>query len=169
MRESFPSRPWLLSGIAVSVLLVGLAATIVRIVRHYAVPGTVEASTEGMTDYHNGLYFPTQAWMAGDSPYSLEYPQSYPVARPIPFFSPVIFAIHVPLVLVPLEASEWLFFGICVAIMFGIAALSLRWAGLVPTFTGLVSVVALMVFSRAGQATLFNGYFTLQLVLASLL
>ena len=63
------------------ILLLGLTATAARIVKKYQVPGPPDPSNEGYCDFHNGIYYPSAALLAGLSPYGSVYAAEYPVSR----------------------------------------------------------------------------------------
>ncbi|MGV3485526.1 MAG: glycosyltransferase family 87 protein [Planctomycetaceae bacterium] len=155
--------------VALLLLVSGLAAAAVRTVWRYQVPGPADPYNEGYCDFHNGIYFPSSALLAGVSPYGSKYAAEYPVARQIPFFSPAIVAIHAPLSLLPLRAAELLYFAIMVGLVVAISTESVTAAGLPKRLDWVLVVAAGIVFSRAGHVTLFNGYFTFELVLAVIL
>jgi hypothetical protein len=155
--------------LAVAAFVLGVAATAYRTIRQYQVPGPFDPSAQGMCDFHNGIYFPTAALLRGISPYGNEYASSYPVARQIPFFSPGILVLHAPLAVLPLRVAEVLYFAIMLAILLAIARISVAAAGVEDRLDWVAGVAALIVFSRGGHITLFNGYFTFELVLATFL
>ena len=150
-------------------LFIGLFATAARIVKKYQVAGPPDPYNEGYCDFHNGIYFPSSALIAGVSPYGAKYAAEYPVSRQIPFFSPAIVAFHSPLTFLPLRVAEILYFAIMVFLVIAIAAESIKAAGLEKRLDWLLVVAAGIVFSRAGHVTFFNGYFTFELVLAVIL
>ena len=151
------------------LLLLGLTASAVRIVVRYQTPGPPDGVNEGYCDFHNGIYFPSVALVEGVSPYGSEYAASYPVSRQIPFFSPAIVAIHTPLTFLPLYVAEVLYFAIMVVLVIGIAVQSITAAGLERRLDWVLLLAAAITFSRAGHVTLFNGYFTFELVFAAIL
>jgi len=151
------------------MLLLGLTATAARIIKKYQVPGPPDSSNEGYCDFHNGIYFPSAALLAGVSPYGSEYAAEYPVSRQIPFFSPAIVAFHAPLTLLPLRVAEVLYFAVMIALVIAIATESIAAAGVEKRLDWILVVAAGIVFSRAGHVTFFNGYFTFELVLAVIL
>lgn len=157
----------------VVLLLLGVVATGVRIIRQYQTPGPFNPSRQGYCDFHNGVYYPSLAWSRGESPYGQAYADRYPVARQIPFFSPVILMLHAPLAALPLRAAEVIYFLSSIGVVAAIAWLSVQAAvppRVDPSFRTLaVCIVATgIVYSRGGHITLFDGYFTLLLVLATL-
>ncbi len=156
--------------VAATILLgLGLAATLTRAIVQYQTPGPFTPDRQGLCDFHNGIYFPARAAIAGESPYSESYAANYPVARQIPFFSPVILWLHAPLALLPLHAGEAVNILLQIAILLAIAAVCADAAGFRNRLDVTLSIAAAIVFTRCGHITLFTGYFTFQLVLATYL
>ncbi|WP_149495111.1 glycosyltransferase 87 family protein [Roseiconus lacunae] len=158
-----------LAVLAVIAFLGLVAVTALRVVRQYQLPGPFDSSHQGMCDFHNGIYFPARALIAGVSPYGQGYADSYPVARQIPFFSPGILLLHTPLAMLPLHVAEVIYFVFSVALVIVIAMVSAAAAGKGGRVEWVASIAALLVASRGGHITLFDGYFTFELVLATLL
>ncbi|TWT98734.1 glycosyltransferase family 87 protein [Neorhodopirellula pilleata] len=150
-------------------LMLGLSVTVYRIVTDYQTPGPFTPDRQGLCDFHNGIYYPARATMAGESPYSEAYAAKNPVARQIPFFSPVILWLHAPFAILPLRVAEVLHTVWQIAVLIGIAIVSCRAAGWGRRFDVVLLVSAAIVWTRAGHVTLFNGYFTFELVLATFL
>lgn len=165
--DRFPNR--VLAWVGGGLLLFGLFLTVTRIVVDYQTPGPFTPDRQGLCDFHNGIYFPAQAAIVGESPYSDAYAAKYPVARQIPFFSPVILWLHSPLAVLPLRVAEVLNTVLQIALLFGIALVACRAAGFGNRLDVVLAVAAAIVFTRAGHVTLFNGYFTFQIVLATFL
>ena len=155
--------------IALAFLTLGIVATATRVVVQYQDPGPFDPSRQGMCDYHNGLFFPGRAVLDGISPYGQDYADTNPVARQIPFFSPSILVAHAPIILLPLHAGEIVFFVLSVGFMIWIALLLASTAGEPRRWDFALALAAVMVFSRGGHVTLFDGYFTFELVLATFL
>lgn len=160
------------------LFLAGLAASVWRIQKCHQTPGPFNPAFQGYCDFHNGVYFPTLAFREGVSPYSLEYKQKYPTERPIPFYSPLILALHLPITFLPLTIAEVVYFIWSLGLLLSIAffttkfalarseqnpktAKSFRW-----DIFGVVAVGLLL--SRGGQQTVFTGYFTFELILAAM-
>jgi hypothetical protein len=155
--------------IAGLMVCVGLSLTGFRITSKYQTPGPFTPERQGLCDFHNGIYYPTRAVLAGESPYSEAYAAKYPVARQIPFFSPVILLLHAPLAVLPLHAAEAIHALIQIVLLFLIAIFTAREIGLTKRLDAILVITAAMIFSRGGHITLFNGYFTFELVLATFL
>lgn len=156
--------------LAVTFAVLVFAATCVRIVRRYSVPGPFNADLQGLCDFHNGLYFPARALLDGISPYSEAYAAAYPVSRPIPLFSPWVLIAHFPLAVLPLRLAEVLFMAlqlVLIAAMSSIVVTTTRWYELWeirPSTAWCVTFAGLMA-TRAVHATILNGYFTFELIL----
>ena len=151
------------------LLLLGLGGTIYRTVNNYQTPGPFTPEAQGLCDFHNGIYYPTRAVLAGESPYSDAYAAKYPVARQIPFFSPVILVLHSPLAVLPLRLAEILNTIFQIVLLLAIACIAAHAAGFRHRIDVALAIAAVMIFTRGGHITLFNGYFTYQLVIATFL
>lgn len=151
------------------LFLFGVGATAARTIVKYQSPGPFDPTRQGMCDFHNGVYFPTQALLAGLSPYGSEYADQMPVERQIPFFSPSILLLHTPFAMLPLRLSEILYFVYSVGLVIVLARLVVSVAGLPNRLDATAVAASAIIFSRPGHITLFDGYFTFELVLASLL
>ncbi len=165
-------RKWV-TWIALALCAGVVSATALRIVREHQRPGPFDTTRQGFCDFQNGVYFPSLAFRRGLSPYSQSYAASYPVERSIPFFSPVILAAHVPFTWLELQAAEVVYFVWMLLIVAAIAVCVTYWHQQ-PSDGGLwrwdlFACLALgLVATRSGQQTLFTGYFTFEMILASL-
>ncbi|WP_146514045.1 glycosyltransferase family 87 protein [Rubripirellula amarantea] len=153
--------------IAIGIFVFGVGLTIARIGIQYQTPGPFDHDSQGLCDFHNGLYFPTIALLKGLSPYGAEYAASYPVARQIPFFSPSILVLHAPFAMMPLTVAEVTFVSLSVIMLLAIAGLVVRSIDTPIRVDYVFAIAALTVFSRGGHITLFDGYFTFELILAT--
>ncbi len=167
------------AAIALSIVVILLSAR--RIVRTHQTPGPFNSDAQGFCDFQNGVYFPSQAFVDGVSPYSESYATNYPVPRSAPFYSPVVFALHVAFAMLPLRTAEVLYFGWLILLVVSIAYLIARWinseflsksvdGGNSQTFRFdiFALIVLSLVASRGGQQTVYTGYFTFEIILASL-
>lgn len=154
---------------AALMFIVGVTATAYRTVRQYQTPGPFDPNRQGMCDFHNGIYFPTRALIDGVSPYGETYAQTNPVARQIPFFLPSVLAMHAPFAVMPLHVGEVAYFSFSVFVMLAIGAVVASAVGKPIRLDVAVTVAAALVFSRGGHITLFDGYFTFVMVLATFL
>lgn len=165
-------RKWV-AWIALALCACVVGGTALRIVREHQTPGPFDTTRQGFCDFQNGVYFPSLAFRHGLSPYSQSYAASYPVERSIPFYSPVILAAHVPFTWLELQAAEMVYFVWMLLIVTAIAACVTYWHqqqsdGAVWRWDLFACLALGMVATRSGQQTLFTGYFTFELVLASL-
>lgn len=157
---------WILLSIA------GIAASAARVLTHHQTPGPFNPAMQGFCDFHNGVYFPSLAFAQQVSPYSQAYADTNPVSRQVPPYSPLIIALHVPFTWLPLEIAEVCYFVFMVISVVAIAWVLVRDTTDLPTSTVWACVwpvVAIIVWSRPGHVTLFNGYFTFELVLGTLI
>ncbi|WP_372894342.1 glycosyltransferase 87 family protein [Stieleria sp.] len=172
------NRRFVVPLVACLLFAIGVTFAAVRTVTRYQTPGSTNPATQGMCDFHNGLYFPATALLAGKSPYGQQYADEYPVSRQIPFFSPVILVLHAPLTFLPLPVADVLFFALSVVLVIVLATLCVNAAG-VGSRTGgaagaggrltwIASISAAIMFSRSGHISLYNGYFTIELALATI-
>ncbi|WP_182865892.1 glycosyltransferase family 87 protein [Stieleria mannarensis] len=157
-----------ITAIVCLLFCLGVALTAIRTVSRYQTPGSRDLSTQGMCDFHNGLYFPATALLAGKSPYGQQYADEYPVSRQIPFFSPIILVLHAPLTFLPLPVADVLYFSISLVLVVLLAMLSAAAARVDRRVGWIAGIAAAMVFSRSGHISLYNGYFTIELALATI-
>lgn len=151
------------------LIVVALASTltVARVVLRYQVPGPFDSINQGLCDFHNGLYFPTKALIAGVSPYGEGYVAKYPVARQIPFFSPGILLVHTPMTLLGMRGAE-IFYTLLNFVLVGvIATIAVRAAKFPYRVDFIAWISAAVLCSRGGHVTIFNGYFTFELVVAT--
>lgn len=161
----------------VAMALIGvITISAIRIVRSYQPPGPFDSDRQGYCDFHNGVYFPSLAFRSGISPYGQDYARDYPVERSIPFFSPAILLLHAPFTWLALSWAEFVYFLWMVGLVLAIAVLISHWLlqgdeEQADRFRwDYVLTIALgILISRGGQQTIFTGYFTFELVLATLL
>jgi hypothetical protein len=155
---------WLAQLLAVAVIVVGVSGSAWRAHTYHHPPGPYQPKLLGFGDFQNGIYFPAKAFANGVSPYGVEYVKSYPVPRPTPLYSPLLFLLHVPLGQLPLGVAEWAYFGLMLLLIATLAWVLVRDAG-ASSRVWLLPVMAVIVLSRAGSMTLFSGYFTFELAL----
>lgn len=164
--------------IAIGMLALSIAFAAYRATARYATPSrTFDFSKSGMSDFHNGVYFPSQAFAQGINPYAESVCEAYPMARSAPPYSPIVFMLYQPVTWLDLPAADIAFFTLNLMVLgvFGWCTVSavrkivrpdspclLNW------FDDdiLVSIWAFtaIVLSRPGHITLFTGYFTVQLL-----
>ena len=117
------------------------------------------------SDFHNGTYLPTKAFVDGKSPYSAAVAYEYEMARETPPYSPIIFILHIPYALLPLEVSRALFFSSSIAVLGAIAFCCIKMSSLPFRWFDFFAITNLLLISRPGQQTIFTGYFTAEIVL----
>ena len=162
-----------------SLALLLATAAAFRTVSQYQPPGPFDESRLGFCDFHNGVYFPTKAWLQGDIPYSQHYADNYPVMRQIPLFSPLLFITHVPIALLPLNVAEGFYFVAMLCMILAsakiiFASIQKNYQFSKPNLThfkwlGIGTAVLGILLSRPAQTTLLSGYFTFELTLGTLL
>ncbi|MEM9412173.1 MAG: glycosyltransferase 87 family protein [Planctomycetota bacterium] len=159
-----------ISAAAAFILILMVVATGYRLyARHYPGPGIPNNADFGFCDFYNGIYYPSQAFLARDNPYGKGVTEDYPMSRPVPFFSPLVFLIHAPLAMLPQVAASIVYFGCLIAMVVFISRFAFQ-ASQAEAKLGLVSALAAcLLASRPGQIAVFNGYFTLELVIGSIL
>lgn len=170
--------PWFTAACLLASLTV-LGLTAARIVHTHQTPGPFDPDSQGFCDFQNGVYFPSQAFLNRLSPYSQQYAANYPVPRSTPFYSPFTFALHVPFALSSLSLAEPIYFVWMILLAGGIAALTTRWIcksdelallrSVSSRWAIFASTLLLLVISRGGQQTLYTGYFTFEIILATLI
>jgi hypothetical protein len=87
----------------------------------------------------------------------------------VPFFSPGFFAIHAPLAMLPLRVAEWIYFVLIVLTALAIGYFVASMVGRYQRWDLILMISGLLLLSRGGQSTLYVGYFTMEIVLATLL
>lgn len=177
------STPWLIIGILWSLVLLALLLPGVRVLKDYQLPGHFDQFHVGYCDFHNGVYFPAQAWLAGDNPYSAQYAAEYPVMRQVPLYSPFVFLAHAPLAWLPLRLAEIVYFIVMGALIVALSVILVRSLKEQPTSLAqcsalqpwlgrqsqgfMIAVIALLIAcSRPAHVTLHSGYFSLELAVA---
>lgn len=162
-----PTTKRIAGSLALAAFVLAVVATVWRVVVDYGPPGPFDPNRQGMCDFHNGLYYPAIALADGVSPYGQTYESSYPVSKAIPFYSPSVLLLHLPMTWLPLHVAEAASLVLNYAVIFAIARLIARRVDDHQWAVAMI-VAALLALSRGGHVTIFNGYFTLELVLATL-
>ncbi len=141
-----------------------------RSILHYDEPDVAlfEWSNQGQFDFHNGVYFPSKAFLQGVNPYSERFVEKYPVTRPLPLLSPWTLLLHAPLALLPVQVAELIFFLINVGLCIAVAWFATQWMPLGEARTRWFLIACVLVVgSRSGHTTLFTGYATAELVVGT--
>lgn len=168
-----PQIAWLSHRWVVALLLVGLLAGVVatgyRICSQYSMPsGEFDWTNRGHSDFHNGVYFPSLAFREGVNPYSQAVADRYLIPRSSPVYSPVVFIWHLPFSFPGLYEADVLFF-LCNTAMLGLLAwMGIRMSNQRFRWGIWLVLFAILVYSRPGHVTLFTGYFTVELVIGSI-
>ena len=139
-------------------------------------------SKTGMSDFHNGAYFPSQAFANRINPYATDVCEHYPMARSAPPYSPVVFILYQPFTWLDLPAADITFFAFNLLLIGGLAWCTVETIGRVvkPNSQCLLNwfgdnrlaaiwAFGLVMLSRPGHITMFTGYFTVQLVIGTLM
>ena len=161
---------------ALALLLIGLTG--LRTYRQYSFAAKeFDRANSGHSDFHNGVYYPSLAFRNGVNPYSPVCMDDYPISRPAPTYSPLVFLLHVPFTLPNVPVADILFFAFNVAMLAALAWLAIKFScddsdeeSEPPKFTwfGFWLMFCLVLISRPGHITLFTGYFTAEIVLGSI-
>ena len=166
-RIEWGNRP--VAYLAIFLFLFGIAASGLRVAKKYHQPGPFSHETPGFCDFHNGLYFPTVALIDGVSPYGQKYMDAYPVSRQLPFFSPAILVLHIPIAILPLRAAEIVYFTLLCSLVLSLGVVIASIAGRPKRLDWIFVIAAALIFSRGALSTFYDGYFTLELTLATIL
>ena len=158
--------------ITCAALLLALltAGTGYRIYRQYAQPELTEFdwSKRGFSDFNNGVYLPTQAFLAGVNPFAQEAVEQFTLARACPPYSPVTFMVHTPFTWFSARTAGVVYFFYNILLALLMAYCGIRMSGGKFAWFGLLALGSLILFSRPGHINIFTGYFTAELVLGTL-
>ena len=146
-----------------------VAATAYRSYRSYSQPAhEFDWSSRGLSDFHNGTYYPSLAFRNGINPYSREMSQKYPVSAPSRPCPPITYILHQPFTWFELHTADALFFiyNTCLLLLLAYVGVWVSNGKVQIGYWLLVSLVLLI--SRPGHITLFTGYYTPELVLGTL-
>ena len=147
------------TALALVVFLLATGMVGVRTAKLLNVAGQpLERHRYGLQDFRDNVYYPAVAYLDGRNPWNWEdYRQSYPVARPLPPYTPIFVGVHLPLGLLPYGAAEVAFFVINSLLLVAVAVVALQGAGATVTAARALSIAALLALSRPGHQTLFLG------------
>jgi hypothetical protein len=120
-------------------------------------------------DFRKILYYPAAAFLAGGNPFdATPYLANYPGAEvPMAPYAPVIVLAGAPFATLPLQAAEWCYFAITVALSAVLAVAAFRFDRVPAGAAAIVGVTAAVLLSRPGQWNLLQGQPTIALVLGS--
>jgi hypothetical protein len=163
MSRRAASRAATLTAILAFAGMIGLIG--VRVARNLNVPGRPLEERYGLQDYRDNFYYPVVAVLDGRNPYDFEdYRARYPIARPLPPYSPISFLVHLPLAALPYPIAEWAYFGVSAALLLAVAYLGLAAAGAEVTAARLFGIAAALLGTRPAHMTLFLGQCTVLVV-----
>ena len=166
-----PSKP-------LTALVIGIFAVVVVILTARAAsrinqPGVrypeVDSDAWALRDFRDAIYYPVRAFLDGVSPYHAEeYVDKYPVGQDFPLYSPLTLIVHLPFGWMPFEISQWVYFGMTIALTVALAW-SILFVCRLPNPTANVFLLATAILlSRPGHMNLLLGQTTIPLVLCSL-
>lgn len=119
------------------------------------------------TDFRDAVYYPVVAFADGVNPYDPDrYYEAYPVGQEFPLYSPVHLVVHVPLAALSLGDARAAYFGLNLALILVLAAVSLRLAGYGGGWASIFGLGTLLLLSGPGKMDLRTGEPTLLIVLA---
>ena len=147
--------------LAIVAFLVVTAIVAYRVVTHLNVPGHPEVPRWALQDFRDAVYYPVVAFLQGHNPYDpADMLRRYPIGLPFPWYLPMTLVIHMPLGLLPYETAEFAYFALMVAVMLGVAWLTLRLCDLEGGLAEVFGLGTLVVMSRPGHWNLFTGQCT---------
>jgi hypothetical protein len=116
-------------------------------------------------DFQNGLYTPTNAFLAGGDPYS----EPYLAAAKVPFaYPPHALLTFLPFAALPYPIAAALYFAFGIASMLVIAMLSLRLAGIAGHGPWLWGTTIVLLLCRPGHMLIAQGQPTILVLAAAL-
>ena len=162
------ARHTLLAPTCLTICVCLVLLTGYRAYRDYSVPSNdFDWTHRGLSDFHNGTYYPTLAFRNGDNPYAHDVGKSYPMGRSAPLFSPFVFILHLPFSYLSLQHADVAFFIYNSLLLALLAYLAIRFSHHTCNPAILCLVMLLIYVSRPGHITLFTGYFTAELALGT--
>jgi Glycosyltransferase family 87 len=166
-RWLFPAAQPIALRIAVALLfIVAVGVTAVRIQRTLHVPPAIPEFNQGLTDFHNSVYFPALGLREGYNPYSREYLAHYPTFQ-LPPYSPAMFWLNYPYSLLPLRVANVIFFTLSCGLVVALAASALVVCRAPLTIVNVLGFASLILLSRPGHVNMLLGQITLMLVLGA--
>jgi hypothetical protein len=122
-----------------------------------------------MRDFRDAVYYPAVAFRKGISPYHAEYLAFHPEGCEFPAFSPLVFLVHFPFGLLPLESSALAFFCTSAVLVLALARLALACCGLPARTEAVFGLAALILLSRPGHSNFYLGQLGLETALGTML
>lgn len=157
---------WPLAGVALLLVVV----TGWRIAREYSTQQReFDWENRALSDFHNGIYYPTLAFRNGISPYSQAAVEQFELTRPSPPYSPFLFVLHLPLTWLPVFWADIVFSIVNLGMLAALAAMGVRYSTSRFDWPVFWLVLNMLLVSRPGHITLFTGYFTLEFILGTIL
>ena len=162
------------SSLAIAGLLVCacllIGATAYRTYSQYSQPSdSFDWSDRGHFDFHCGAYYPALAFRKGESPYSTQLMEDYPVPSPARTCPPFSFVIHLPFTCFDLHSADIAFFIFNTTLLLLFALFTVQVTRGSPNWFWWLLVSCVLLASRPGHITLFTGYYTAELVLGSVI
>jgi hypothetical protein len=163
------NHPLIIGGMA-AVIAVITAATAYRTWLDYAPPSVdFDWNQRGMSDFHNATYLPSLAFREGANPYAEEVADRYLISRQTPAYSPVLFLLHLPVTWLPLPAADIVCFAFYWVLLAMLAWCGIRMSGRSVNLHVWLLLIIMVLLSRPGQNCLYAGYFTVELVVGTVL
>jgi hypothetical protein len=153
----------------IAVLLFVCAVLVVgrRTYHRFVVPGEPAAAAWGFVDFRDAVYYPVVAFLDGNNPYDpTAYAATYPVGNVFPVYTPVTFLVHLPFGMVPFVPSAVAYFLWTVALMVGLALLTLRMCRFEASAAAVFGLAFAILISQPGQWNLFLGQSAAPITLA---
>lgn len=157
---------WVFLGLFVLGVSLSAARTYIK----YSVPQTTyDWSKRGHSDFHYGTYYPALAFRDGANPYDPKMLEQYPVTAPARVAPPINFILHLPFTMFELKIADVIFFSYNTLLMVVLGYCMVRMTRGEIEFGWWMVACCALAYSRPGHITLFTGYFTLELVLGTII
>jgi glycosyl transferase family 87 len=145
---------------ALACLAFGLMALVIgmRIVHNLDVAGRPLEERYGLQDFRDNVYYASRAWLDGRNPYDFTvYRTEYPIARPLPPYTPIAFLVQAPYALLPYRLSEAVYVAVNLGLVLVLAALVARLARRPRSPAMVAGVGAILLMTRPVHQTLYIG------------
>lgn len=163
-----PSAQPIALRVVVSLVFIGaVGMTALRIQRTLHVPPAIPEFNQGLTDFHNAVYFPALGVREGFNPYSREYVEHYSTGFLAPY-SPAMFWLNYPFSLLPIELANVAYFVFSCLLVVTLAASALAVCRVPLSIVNVLGLATLILISRPGHVNLLLGQIALLLVLGTL-
>ena len=160
------AQPLILRAAVIVMFAAAVAISAVRIQRTLHVPPAVPEFNQGLTDFHNSVYFPALGLQIGLNPYSQEYVEQLPTYR-LPPYSPALFWLSYPFSLLSLDAANVAYFSMSCVLVVALATSALYFCGLPISIVNVLGLGTLVLLSRPGHLAILLGQITLIPVLGA--